>query len=369
MSKIVKIQWGYLTGKRIRHAGCNARLGEHGEDIREPYAHITLNDGCTGFGYANLSQDKAQSFLGKQLDELISVKTGTYKNARILDFALWDTLGKQKAQPIYSLINSEIKTPYSVACYDTSLYMNDLNLSDDKEAAQLIASHAKEGFERGHRAFKMKVGRGAMHMDLDTGTNRDIAVICAVREAIGSNAKLMIDANNGYNLNITKHVLSETADCNIYWIEEAFQEDAVLYQHLLEWIEAKGLSTLIADGEGQNPHPQIMTWAKQGCIQVLQHTLLQHGFSTWLGFGKTLDTYNIQSAPNNYGSAFGEYASCHLSAAIEHFSFVESDVVHMDGLDGSGYKVSEGTITVPNKPGFGLSLDVNSLKDGFIVKL
>ena len=36
-------------------------------------------------------------------------------------------------------------------------------------------------------------------------------MIRAVREAVGGDCPLMIDANNGYNLNLTKRVLAETA--------------------------------------------------------------------------------------------------------------------------------------------------------------
>ena len=43
---------------------------------------------------------------------------------------------------------------------------------------------------RGHRAFKLKIGRGAMHMSLDQGTQRDIAIIHAVRQTIGATAPL-----------------------------------------------------------------------------------------------------------------------------------------------------------------------------------
>ena len=39
----------------------------------------------------------------------------------------------------------------------------------------------------------------------------------------------MLDANNGYNLNLTKRVLQETADADVYWLEEPFHEDPELF--------------------------------------------------------------------------------------------------------------------------------------------
>ena len=42
----------------------------------------------------------------------------------------------------------------------------------------------------------------------------------------------MLDANIGYNLNISKHILAEVSDCTLFWLEEAFHEDAELYSDL-----------------------------------------------------------------------------------------------------------------------------------------
>ena len=75
----------------------------------------------------------------------------------------------------------------------------------------MIAAEAQEGYAWGHRAFKIKVGRGARHMELTAGLQRDIAVVHAVRAAVGENATLMMDANNGYNLNLAKQLLRATA--------------------------------------------------------------------------------------------------------------------------------------------------------------
>jgi L-alanine-DL-glutamate epimerase-like enolase superfamily enzyme len=52
-------------------------------------------------------------------------------------------------------------------------------------------------------------------MPLEDGIHRDIAVVHAVRAAIGTDA-VLLDANNGYNLNLAKYVLEATADCMIY---------------------------------------------------------------------------------------------------------------------------------------------------------
>ena len=78
--------------------------------------------------------------------------------------------------------------------------------------------------------------------------------------------------NNGYNLNLAKRVLAETADCQLFWLEEAFQEDPVLYEELRGWMEQERLAVLIADGEVWAP-PQLMDWARQGIVDVIQYDI------------------------------------------------------------------------------------------------
>lgn len=358
--KVRKIEWGSLSGKRPRNAGSNARLGEHGRTVRVPLARITLDDGSSGFGSCRVNATNAQSLLGQSLDELFDRQWGTTNGALGFDFPLWDLMAKRANLPVYALaaqmVGKQVDHAFAVPCYDTSLYIDDLHLSDDAEAAALIAQEARDGWERGHRAFKIKVGRGARHMPLDVGTQRDIEVIFAVREAVGRDVPILLDANNGYNLNLTKRVLAETAECDIFWMEEAFHEDRVLYEDLLAWMGREGLSVLIADGEGQ-ASPTLLEWAEAGFVNVVQYDIFSYSFTPWLALGQRLDRWGVRSAPHHYGGHYGNYAAPHLAGAIAGFTYAEWDEVSTPGLDASGYRVHEGKVLVPDTPGFGLVLE------------
>lgn len=359
-ARITHIEHGVLEGRRPRNAGNNARLGEHGSVVRVPITRITTEDGASGFGRSRITAEQASAVLGQSLDELFDPAHGVTAAGLPFDFALWDLAGQCTGKPAYELVaeaaGNAVGAPLRAPCYDTSLYMDDLHLTDDDAAAELIAAEARAGLAHGHRAFKIKIGRGARHMPLEEGTQRDIAVIRAVRAAVGPNARLMLDANNGYNLNLTKHVLAATGDCGIFWIEEAFHEDHVLYQDLQAWLKAQGLQTLVADGEGQ-ASPSLLDWAREGLINVVQYDIFSYGFTPWLALGKQLDEWSVRSAPHHYGAHYGNYASGHLAAAIRNFAMVEWDHVATPGLDAPGYAIQDGCVTVPNAPGFGLTLD------------
>lgn len=356
---IARIESAPLVGRRPREAGNNSRLSFHGLDVRLQVMRLTTAAGASGFGLCFAGNEEARQLLGKDADQLLTDDGAITGPARAFDFPLLDLAGALRGLPAYALASPQkapISGPLRVPCYDTSLYMNDLDLDSDEAAAALIAEHAREGYEKNHRSFKIKVGRGARHMPLEAGTARDIAVIKAVRAAVGPEAKIMIDANNGYNLNIAKRVLAETADCKLFWLEEAFHEDPELYADLHSWMDREGLSVLIADGEGWAA-TALMEWARDGFVDVIQYDIFSHGFSHWLETGAQLDSWGVRSAPHHYGRHLGNYVSGHLATAVKGFTFVEWDETRTPGIDASAYRVHEGHVLIPDAPGFGLALE------------
>lgn len=375
-AKVVAIEWAQLEGQRPRHAGSNARLGDHGLTVRVPIARVTLEDGSRGFGHSRATTQEAQRLVGRTVAELFLPGRGSTDLGRTIDFPLWDLVGQQQGQPVYQVaagfVGKVSRASLRVPCYDTSLYFDDLHLTNQEDAVALLVEEARQGYARGHRNFKIKVGRGARHLPLEEGTPRDIAIIDAIRALAGPSGQIMIDANNGYNLNLTKRVLQATATANVFWMEEAFHEDPVLYRDLKAWLQAEGITTLIADGEGWAA-PLLLDWARDGLIQVIQYDIHSHSFTQWLALGQQLDAWGVRSAPHHYGGHIGNYTAPHLAAAINGFTFVEWDEASTPGIDAAGYLVAEGQVMVPSTPGFGMTLDEDVFQravasNGFVVR-
>jgi L-rhamnonate dehydratase len=375
---ITAVEFGVLRGTRPRSAGRNARLDEHGVAVAVPIVRLTTSSGATGFGRCKNANAPLEAVLGMHVGQAFKVlsasaaddqstraaATGLAAGVNAVEYALLDLLGKLRGVPVYQLAAEAVGATATaspagglrVPAYDTSLYIDDTHLPNDREAAELMASEAMEGYNRGHRAFKIKTGRGARWMDLEAGTARDIEVIKAVRNAVGPECPIMIDANNGYNLAITKRVLAETRDVGVYWVEEAFHEDSVLYDALRDWLNAEGIACLIADGEGA-AHPSLVAMATNGPLDVVQYDIFSYGFMAWVTLGPTLDAAGVLSAPHHYGAALGNFYSGHLTGAIQNFSRVEWDEVSTPGIDASAYSVDDGYVRIPDVPGFGLVLD------------
>jgi L-rhamnonate dehydratase len=344
---IVLVEYGELVGERPRIAGSNARLGIHGRGVIAPLPRLSCADGSWGFGACFASHDQIVTLLGRTLDEVFDVDTGVCAPWLPMEYALWDLRARRAGRPVYALLaaltGQIAPAPIRVPCYDTSLYMDDLHLPSHEAAGALIAEEASAGKASGHNAFKLKVGRGERHMPLKAGTHRDIAVIRAVRAALGPDVTLLLDANDGYNLNLAKTVVDAVADCRVTWLEEPFREDPVLLEDLHTWMTQHGFHVLIADGEG-NAAPELLAWAAAGLLDVVQYDLYAWGIARWLAAGRRLEGRATRTAPHHYGSAFGNYAACHLAASLPNFAYVEWDEARVPGLDASGYEIAQGLV-------------------------
>jgi L-rhamnonate dehydratase len=353
---IEKVEQVVMKGERRRLAGCNARLGVHGKEVSFPLVRLTIG-GCVGYSWSRVSREVAQTMIGASVSEIFCEEQWIHDRFHSIQFPLFDWLANVRGVPVYELLSGQTSTsPLSVPCYDTSLYFDDLHLSSEQDAVRLLQEEAMQGFNEGFRGFKIKVGRGAMHMDLMEGTRRDIAIVNGIRDVVGPACNLSIDANNGYNLNLTKHVLKETAQSNLLWVEEAFHEDDRLYRNLKEWLADNKLNIMITDGEGLAAGP-IVEWAEQGLIDAIQYDLKDYGIVKWLKLSERLAKSGVKAAPHNYSGFYGNFASAQVYPAIKGFMFVEWDEAQIPGIDTSGYAIKDGKVSVPATPGFGLHID------------
>lgn len=125
-----------------------------------------------------------------------------------IDLALWDIKGKIANLPIYRLLGGHSrKIPTYVA---GGYYAAGKGI---KELQAEMAGHV----ERGAKAIKMKVGAVAIE--------EDVLRIKAVRETVGENVKVMIDANCAYSFNDAIRLAKKVEQYDIYWFEEACQPD------------------------------------------------------------------------------------------------------------------------------------------------
>ena len=358
--KIVRIEKSILRGTRPRSIGYNARIPTHGPRIADAVVRIEAANGAWGIGWSPIGRESAEELLGKNISELFRLPDGSLEQGKALDLPLWDLVARLMHLPLYRLLGARGKR--QVELYDASIYIDDLEMSDD-EAVDLFRQEVASGQEHGYKHFKIKVGRGARWMEPEAGLQRDALVIRTVRQATEPGAKIMIDANMGNTLNSAKALLDLCADIGIYWFEEPFAEDRPLNQALKEYIVENDWDTLIADGEFAPP-PNFFDMVENGLIDVVQHDFRFSGLTWWRATAARLEEWYVPCAPHTWGSYIERYHHAHFAASIPNYAMLEAAPAQMPGLIEDGWMLNDGKWTVPDTPGAGIAVEEKIFAQG-----
>jgi len=259
-----------------------------------------------------------------------------------VDIALWDILGKARGVPLYELLGGKCRD--KVPVYATALY---------PEEPSKVAQRARKFADQGFHGVKIKVG-----FDLD----QDIRIVRAVREELGKDFVIMTDANQGYSVDVALEASDAFADCGAFWLEEPlFVEDIEGHAILRE----KG-RTPIAVGENLHTRYAFENFIARGAVDFIQPDVARAGGITEIRKITALAArHNVPVSFHTWGDGVALAASVHLSAALKDCIVMELDYTYnplREELLREPFKVQEGYLIPPEKPGLGIELDQDALQ-------
>lgn len=353
--KITKVTGFRHVCPRPKLVGKNSRLDVHGKQTSDNILRIATDQGIEGIGHGGgVSEETSRQLLGHTLGEYWKPGIGVVSPLGRADHALYDLVGKALGVPAWKLLGG--RGPEWVPVYDGSIYFNDLLPEFEGKGVARLLAEVEMGLEAGHRAFKIKVGRGAKWMEAKAGFQRDVEVVQAIRKHVGKDVKLMVDANNGYDLDGTMRWLDAVGD-DLYFVEEMFPEDVEQDLRLKEYLRKKGWKTLAADGESAGDVQHFDQFIEHDALDVLQPDIRALGITLqWELSRKAAGKSSIKLAPHNWGSFLGLYMQLVLARGIPNFLIAEQDRSTSDLLDTSAFVMKEGRMSVPDTPGCGLVL-------------
>jgi D-galactarolactone cycloisomerase len=272
-----------------------------------------------------------------------------------IDIALWDLKGKFFGQPIHRLMGGPIRS--EVPAYATGLYRRETG-NPEAYLAKEAAGYCEEGFS----AVKLKVGFGIAE---------DVRVTRAVREAIGPDTGLMVDANHAYDAVAAIALGRRIEQFDIGWFEEP-----VPPEDLAGHLAVKAALTIpIASGECEFTRYGFRELLAQRAIDMLQpDTCSAGGLSECKKIADMAAAHGVRYAPHVWGTGIAISAALQLLAVLPAFTPPSLNPIEpMLEFDRTEHPIRKvllqepiehvgGVVTVPEKPGLGIEIDRAALR-------
>ena len=267
-----------------------------------------------------------------------------------IDIALWDIIGKSCGKPVHKLIGGAFRI--EVDAYATGLYFTNMDRLVE-EAVDEAQSFVSAGF----KAVKMKIGLGSI--------KRDIERVKAVRDAVGPDVKLMVDANHSLTVPTAIRMGRELEALGIEWFEEPISPE-----DLDGYIEVtRTLDMAVAGGENEFTRWGFRDAISRKAMDIVQPDVCAAGgISECKKIAAMATAHGVECVPHAWGSAVGLAATIHFLASIPDqppclfpvspmLEFEQEENPFRDHLAREPIVQRGGKVAVPTAPGLGIEVD------------
>ncbi len=278
-----------------------------------------------------------------------------------IDIALWDVRGKLAGLPVWRLLGGYRRR---VPAYATGGFY-----AAGKGRAEL-AAEMQAYVAHGFRAVKMKVGRNsdvegsplramAHRGECEVSLAEDLARVRAVRDAIGPDVRLMVDANGAWDVPTAVRAGRALEPLDVYWLEEPVCPDDVAGSAAVADKIAIPIAGYETCSYGRHAFRDYI--AARAVHFVQPDVAWAGGLSETLKIAHLAQAWSLPVAPHIHGSAVAVAAAVHLLGALPNGSMAEMVFpAHplMAELAREPLVVgADGFIELSERPGLGIDLD------------
>ena len=299
---------------------------------------------------------------GRRLDERVAIADElrfdlesafhSYVPASVVsgvDIALWDAYGRAVGTSVAALLGGRRRS--AVRAYATGHFFQPAETID--ELASMIADEAAGHVEAGFDALKQKIG---LERHFGWGPEADVALVTAVRDRVGPDVTLMVDANHAYDRTTAARIAKELEALDVHFFEEPIPPRVRSYQQL-----APSVNIPIATGECFAFIEPFRTLLEDGSIEYVQPDVTSAGgISPTMDIARLAHAADVPCYPHVFGSAIALAASLQLLAAVPGTPMLEYDRTPnpiRDELARDTITRKGTTVSIPDGPGLGIRIN------------
>jgi L-alanine-DL-glutamate epimerase-like enolase superfamily enzyme len=261
-----------------------------------------------------------------------------------IDIALWDIKGKVLGQPIHRLLGGAHRTEVELIA---SLWRRDLSIEAEVERVRAAVT-------AGYRSVKLHLDRRWGH---DAQPDQTIALMTAVRRAVGDGVELLADMNNAYTLRTAIRVGRAFQELGVTHFEEPLPPyDLEGYREL-----QRVLHMPVATGEQDGSRWQFEALANRSRVGVLMPDVIKtYGITETMRIADVAQTANIPVVCHNAYPTINTVAHLHVWAAAKMCYRPQEYVIDPDPLRDEVPLFDQlplpsgGRLTIPDRPGLGI---------------
>ena len=260
-----------------------------------------------------------------------------------VDIALWDLKGKILNLPVWQLLGGAYRE--SIPCYVSGL---------PEPTLDARCALARRWQEKGFTAVKLALGYGV---------KEDIANVRAIRETLGDDAQIFLDAH--WNYSVAQAAELATA---LHPLGLGFLEAPLLPEDISGHRELRAKSPVpIALGETERTRYQFKPFIEQRAADILQPDVGRTGISELMHIAALAETWNIQVAPHlSVGLGPCIAASIHVAAAIPNLFMLEYQppvFAIANQLLNTPLICEQGHYQLPQTPGLGIDINEQRVRE------
>ena len=274
-------------------------------------------------------------------------QTGVIAAMAPVDAAIYDIMSKACALPVYKFLGGYRDT---VPVYVTGGYYR-----EGKGITDLI-EEVRGYISQGFNAIKLKVGGISGGFSIDDDYQR----VKAVREAVGGNVRLMLDANQGWDVPTAIRASNKMYDLDIVWLEEPLH-----WYDDVEPLKQVKLNTRIPLASGEH---ELTRWGARrlmetGAIDVMQFDCNAHaGITEWRKVAGMAGMMYIKMAPHHEPVLHGHLlASIPNGYILESFANPDRDPFWFELYDRKP-RIEKSMLYLDDTPGFGIEFNQKALQ-------
>jgi galactonate dehydratase len=273
----------------------------------------------------------------------------TMSAVSILEMACWDIVGKALGQPCYRLMGGAVRD--KIKAYANGWYTVE-------RTPEAFHAASLKVVERGYLALKIDpFGAGRYELSLDEQA-RAVALIEAVRDAIGTECDIMLEMHGRFNPATAILMARKMEHLRLAWIEEPCPPENL---RELKRVADK-VDIPIATGERLHTMNEFRPLFDLDAVDIIQPDITHFGgLALTRRLAAWADAYNVLVAPHNVGGSVSTAAALHVAACTPNFMIQE----HFNDFADSWVKqaapgvpeVVDGYFALPTAPGLGVELN------------